>query len=100
MNCIPDALTLETLTAKFRDLKHVGIAGSYSTERTVIPSISKFICALRDVETLVVGHLDSMAFSHVARFPRLRYLWLMSDTATPYLQPPTDLPHFPTLRAL
>ncbi|KAJ7280712.1 hypothetical protein C8J57DRAFT_1563715 [Mycena rebaudengoi] len=98
MHRIPDALIFETLTAKFRGLKHVSIAGSAGP--TAILSISRFICALWDVETLVVADLDSVAYSHIARFPRLRYLWLMSGTAIPYLQPPTDLPHFPAFRTL
>jgi hypothetical protein len=96
MECIPDALILEPLTAKFRDLKDISICGAAQ----MLTSISRFICAQRDVETLVVIDLDSMAYSHIARFPRLRHLWLRSSKPTPYLQPPTDLPHFPALQAL
>ncbi|KAJ7498408.1 hypothetical protein B0H11DRAFT_1997662 [Mycena galericulata] len=98
MDCIPDPMISETLTAQFPGLTDVSIAGSAGY--AAIPSISRFICALRDVETLVVVGLDSVAFSHIARFPRLRYLWLMSNKPTPFLQPPTDLPHFPALRTL
>ncbi|KAJ7242339.1 hypothetical protein C8J57DRAFT_1558065 [Mycena rebaudengoi] len=96
MECIPDALILEPLTAKFRDLKDISICGAAQ----MLTSISRFICVQRDVETLVVIDLDSMAYSHIARFPRLRHLWLRSSKPTPYLQPPTDLPHFPALQAL
>ncbi|KAJ7809819.1 hypothetical protein B0H13DRAFT_2149651, partial [Mycena leptocephala] len=95
MDYIADAVIFETLTAKFPGLNNVSIGGY-----THVPSVSRFICALQDVETLVVSDLDSKAFAHIARFPRLRYLWLMSDKPTRLLPPPNDLPHFPALRTL
>ncbi|KAJ7511108.1 hypothetical protein B0H11DRAFT_2386649 [Mycena galericulata] len=95
MDYIADGVIFETLTAKFPGLNNVSIGG-YAD----VPSISRFICALQDVETLVVGDMDSKAFAHIARFPRLRHLWLTSNMPTRLLPPPNDLPHFPALRTL
>ncbi|KAJ6548483.1 hypothetical protein B0H19DRAFT_1265311 [Mycena capillaripes] len=95
MDCIADAFIFETLTAKFPGLNNVSISGC-----AYVPSVSRFICALQDVETIVVSGLDAIAFAHIARFPRLRYLWLMSDKPTRFLPPSNELPHFPALKTL
>ncbi|KAJ7621761.1 hypothetical protein DFH06DRAFT_1341086 [Mycena polygramma] len=93
--CITDALVSQTQAGEFPRLKDVSIGGTGNTF-----TVSRFICALRDVETLVVFHPDSEAFSHIARSSRLRHLWLMSNEFVPSLRCPTHLPHFPVLKTL
>ncbi|KAJ7166210.1 hypothetical protein C8R46DRAFT_1276087 [Mycena filopes] len=64
--------------------------------------VSKFVCHLHHLESLVVGCLDEAAFSHIARLPNLRYLWLMSPASLRCiaLKPDPHSPHFPVLRKL
>ncbi|KAJ7174790.1 hypothetical protein C8R46DRAFT_990837 [Mycena filopes] len=64
--------------------------------------VSKFVCHLHHLESLVVGCLDQAAFSHIARLPNLRYLWLMSPASLRCiaLKPDPHSPHFPVLRKL
>ncbi|KAJ7616493.1 hypothetical protein FB45DRAFT_1063933 [Roridomyces roridus] len=62
------------------------------------PSISRFVCTLRDLERLVVPELDLKALNHLSRLPCLRHLWLMSPQPPHYPPPPHDLPCFPALR--
>ncbi|KAJ7616500.1 hypothetical protein FB45DRAFT_801320 [Roridomyces roridus] len=87
-----DSAIFDLLTTQFPGLKNVGIGGTVA-ERP----FSRFICSLKELETLVAPKLDSTAFNHISRLPRLRYLWLMSKTP-PRLPPrPKDLPCFPAL---
>ncbi|KAJ7622154.1 hypothetical protein FB45DRAFT_1006185 [Roridomyces roridus] len=84
---------LETLSRELPGLKNVDVSGAAPNSFT-----SPFVGALHDLETLIVWNLDLKAFEHLSRLPRLRYLWLMSNTP-PRLSPrPKDLPCFPALR--
>ncbi|KAJ7174807.1 hypothetical protein C8R46DRAFT_1347847 [Mycena filopes] len=64
--------------------------------------VSKFVCALHHLESLVVGCLDEAAFLHIARLPTLRYLWLMSSPRLGSITVKSDahFPPFPALRKL
>ncbi|KAJ7673711.1 hypothetical protein DFH06DRAFT_1173106 [Mycena polygramma] len=95
---IPDALIFDTLTDKIPRLKSLKISGSAGNAARA--ALSRFICSLRDLETLTVGDLDPAAFSHVAASPLLRYLSLKSTEPLPSLPPPARFPHFSALTEL
>ncbi|KAJ7355655.1 hypothetical protein DFH08DRAFT_505091 [Mycena albidolilacea] len=71
---------LPMLALKCTGLTHLSIGhGAANLPDLAAKSVmSKFVCELHRLEWLVAGDLDQAAFSHLARLPRLRHLWLMS----------------------
>jgi hypothetical protein len=90
------------MALKFPGLTIVRLA-TFVSNMVAIPAISEFVCALRNLESLVVSGLNRAALLHIARLPGLRYLWLMS-TEKPIpifsFQPPAGSLHFPILTTL
>ncbi|KAJ7624430.1 hypothetical protein FB45DRAFT_1030576 [Roridomyces roridus] len=84
---------LETLSSQLPGLKNVTVGGVHPDSYA-----SPFVCALDGLETLVIWNLDLTAFDHLSRLPRLRYLWVMSNTPRRLPPRPKDVPCFPALR--
>ncbi|KAJ7918809.1 hypothetical protein B0H13DRAFT_2321119 [Mycena leptocephala] len=99
---VSDLSILSTMALKFPGLTIVRLA-TFVSNMVAIPAISEFVCALRNLESLVVSGLNRAALLHIARLPGLRYLWLMS-TEKPIpifsFQPPAGSLHFPILTTL
>ncbi|KAJ7461130.1 hypothetical protein FB451DRAFT_1371392 [Mycena latifolia] len=98
---IPDLSIFSTIADKCPLLTIVAIGTSFIPSVAAIPSVSKFVCALRHLESLVVADLNQAALAHIAGLPALRYLWLMSfNYRIPPVPPPPGSPHFPALTTL
>ncbi|KAJ7353574.1 hypothetical protein DFH08DRAFT_988119 [Mycena albidolilacea] len=93
VECIPHPSTFPLVTSKCSGLKDVRIGMAPG------PALSKFICTLHHLETLVVTNLNMAALSHIARLPGLRYLWLMSFPIPSFQLPAGSIP-FPALQKL
>ncbi|KAJ7113119.1 hypothetical protein C8R44DRAFT_984926 [Mycena epipterygia] len=90
-----------TLAPKCTGLTHFSLGSPGLPIAAALPAISRFVCTLRHIESLVVARLDQAAISHISRLPGLRSLWLMcSDTPIPFSQIPPKFLHFPALTAL
>ncbi|KAJ7174804.1 hypothetical protein C8R46DRAFT_1347845 [Mycena filopes] len=89
-----------SLAQKCPSLQVVRIGSPFLPRGVAIAPVSRFICALYHLESLVVASLDESALSHLAALPRLYHLWLMSTDEPPSLPVDPGSLHFPALEHL